>query len=420
MVAIMDPPGTQTGFGTVASAILPALSKEFDITLFATGGYGDKTLSLPMAKYGVKDFQPTPEGNAHAYNLLDEVFNARNVDCTFIYKDTGSVCEFMDKTHLSFYPSAAYLVTEGAPINNVWKRLYKDLAYERRQAVKDWTIDAPVVSSKFDAAEVLKQTGVEVAVGYHGSNHGKWRKFTKEEKAALRVQLSAVIKQEDLNDHFLFMYVARNADRKMWPRLFQIMKLVKDKRPDLKFKLIAYTKAFDMYKQNGWNLPEIAFNVGLSEFDIIYPVRSADDITGGATVDDDIASGVPSMLKWYNTADAYIHPAGGEACGLPLLEAARCGLPVLTTKYAGGWEYAEKFAMPLEVSDWIVDKTDLNWALVDKEDAANKMIKLMENKAIQAEYSNKSLKYCNYLWEDLGNVCLEASMTAMEKYKWRH
>src|ERR1035437_11146451 len=93
LVAIMDPPGTQTGFGTVADAILPALSSEFDVTLFATGGYGDKFNIQTLDKWGVKDCQNTPEGNAHSYHLVDGVIKARDPEVIFIYKDTGSVLD---------------------------------------------------------------------------------------------------------------------------------------------------------------------------------------------------------------------------------------------------------------------------------------------------------------------------------------
>lgn len=414
LLYIGEPPTANTGFGTVSKGILPYLAKEFEILQLATGGYGQDCIK-GIGQYGVKDVVITTPENTQAINLVDPLLAQHDFDAAFIYYDTGSVWEFIDKTSLSFRPIAAYTVTEGAPIMDAWIRLYDDFLFKQGFAKRNYTIEEPIVASQFDADEIERQTGRKISVGYHGADHANWRRISKDERAELRRQLGQLL-NTDLSDYFLIMYVARNAERKMWPRLFEVAKYLKDNYPDFKFKIIAHTKKFDMFKEGGWSLPEIVKRKGLAGDDVFFYDRS--DIGGNTSFESENPSD-PSMLKYYNIADLYVNVSGAEACGLPMLEAARCGLPVLAPAYSGGWEYVQKFAVPLDIQTYITDKTGLNWALINIEDCAKKIYNLAQNKGLYSQHRDLGLKHCNYKWADLGNLCLAAANNAIERYKWR-
>jgi len=413
LLYIGEPPTVNTGFGTVSKGILPYLAKEFKVTAFCVGGYGKDCLT-EIGKYGVTDAIITEPDNPHSLHMVDGILKQQQPDVIFIYKDTGSVWEFIDKSHLSFYPIAAYTVTEGAPIMDAWMRLYNDHIYKKGFSRQNYTIEEPIVASQFDADTIRLQCDREVTVGYHGVDHANWRKYSRIERDELRKQLGNQL-QTDLTDYSLLLYVARNSERKQWPRLFEIAKYIKDTRPDLKFKIMAHTKKFDMFKEGGWIMTEIIQRKGLDGDDVIFFDRS--DV-GGTTFDSEPGKSDPSMSKYYNMADLYVSVSGAEACGLPMLEAARCGLPVLCTEYAGGWEYVKQFAVPLKIQTFQTDRTGLEWALVDVKDTGDKIIQMLSNPSLHAQHSDKGLKYCNYRWADLGNKCLAAAHNALEKYKW--
>lgn len=413
LLAIMEPPTVNTGFGTVAKAIIPALAKEFEIHLLAAGGYGDKCVTSELFEgYGVDQVIITGKDNVHGIPLIDPLLNNLNPKVIFSYYDVGSVWEYMYNTFVSVFPHACYLITEGEPFLNSWKRMFDDYCFTAKTSAKNLTIDQIILSSEYATDVAKEQTGRVCPYAYHGADHANFRQLPKMDIIAFKKELGRQL-ERDLTNTFLIGYVARNAGRKKWPRLFRALKKVKDRLKeegsDKKFLLLGHTKPFDDWKHDGWLLPEEVVHAGLDGEDVFF--GTVEDI-GGMVFDSDTYY---SMVKQYNLLDLYVHPAAIEGCGLPMLEAARCGVPVLTTEWAAGWEYAKPFAMPIKVLDYDEHSVGLRQALVDIDDLADKIYKFIINPALCAEYSNRSLKYCDYTWKDLQEKSVKAAFAAMER-----
>lgn len=412
MLLIMEPPTANSGFGTVSKAICPALAQEFDCTLLATGGYG-MDCAEGLDKYGIGPWMPTTKDNVHGINGLDTFLNELNPDVIFSYYDIGSIFEYINKTFVSVYPHASYLITEGEPFMNSWKRLFHDEFFKQKISAKNFIIDEIILSSQYAVDVAKRETGRDCTFAYHGVDHAPFRKLPNLDRQEFKKQLSKQL-ETDLTNTFIVGYVARNAGRKMWPRLFHALKRVKDKLKaegsTQKVVLLAQTKPFDDFKHEGWVLHEIVERSGLDEKTDVFFGETKD--FGGMVFD---AEKSYSMVKMYNILDLYVHPSAIEGCGLPILEAAKCGVPVLTTEYAAGWEYAKDYAMPIKVLDFLEHSLGVKHALIDIEDCANKIYKFMTNPALCAEYSNRGIKHCNFSWKDLQEKVVKASYFAIEK-----
>ena len=411
ILVVCEPPLANTGFGTVARAILPALARDFEITLHATGGYG-KLDNDSLKEFGVTAYQPTYPEDMHCIKAVDQIINTIRPHGVFSYYDSGSLYEFINNSNIGFYPHATYLVTESAPLMQSWCRMFDDKAYAEGASPINFTINEIVLASNYSNGVCENQTGRSCPVAYHGADHANWRRLPKEFKRAQRKELAATLGDPELENAFIVMYVARNADRKMWPRMLQALKLAQEMAPEIPFRLFAYTKKFDNFRNEGWMLDTMAAQFGLATKMVLYP--TLEDV-GGIPFDSDVPS-QPTMIKHYNLADLYCHPSGVEGCGIPILEAARCGLPVLTTRFGAGWEYAQDFAMPIEVKDFYYHKSGIAHAMIDIEDCAKKIVNFARNKTLWHQYADAGPKRCNYKWADLGEAALEAMHRAIEKH----
>lgn len=418
---ICEPPNVNTGFGIVSQVLAKALTAEFDTMLFATGGRGNSVLTPDLfSDWHFKSACTTFQDNAHGTNFIDMKLREYEPHVVFMYYDTGSIAEYITKTHVTTWPTAAYMMVEGQPLMYMWRRMFKDIGYIQGLSPFDWTIDDILLPSETAVQDVIKETGRECDFARHGGDHANFRKMPGSLKKELREQLALDCQDASLKDAFIFLYNARNVERKAWPRLFRALKLAQDLCPERKIKLLGHTKVFDNFKLGGWALNEEAEKAGLSKDSIIWtmPVNDAEapnkDHNMPFDVPDD--SKVTSLIKLYNTADAYIHPSCVEAAGIPIIEAARCGLPVLTTDYSSGGEYGKLCgAVPLPVHDWWYHSSGMEHALIDIKQTAEIMVKLVRNEAWQHQLSAASLKGSSTLtWDTLATKCVESAERAIK------
>jgi len=412
LLYIAEPPTVNSGFGVVSQQIVPALAQEFDIHALCTGGYGPKCLE-GLKDYGVSMATWTDSNNLHGIpQLNNEILKKYEPDVIFTYYDIGSVMEYLKSSWISYYPHASYLIAEGEPMMQSWCRMFEDKPWRDKKTKQKLEIEEIILPSNYSNQVAIDQTGRSCRVAHHGYDHANWQQFPNDVRKQLRTQLATTLQQEWADNTYVIMYNARNAGRKQWPRLFRIVALAQQMAPEIEFKILAHTKVFDDFKLEGWGLTEEVTQAKLNQENVIFSQPDKDNPLAFVTLPNEKKG---SLCKLYNCSDMYLHPSAVEGAGIPIMEAARCGLPVLTTQYAAGWEYAKDYALPLPVSDYYHHSSGVEHALVDIQLSAEKVVEVARNRSLQHQLSAKSLKNCNFTWDNLKKQVVEASIAAIKK-----
>ena len=195
-----------------------------------------------------------------------------------------------------------------------------------------------IAVSRFGQSE-LKKSKIESTYIPHGVSE-VYRPLGMVRRIACREMFSI-----DL-DEFVVGIVAMNRSRKLISRQILGYKRFLELNPDVKSHLFLWTdiQPIRRYDEPSTGvsdvgvslLPEI-MELGMGE-SILWPDRK------------NVADGIPEwdgdnyidgwdMVKLYNSFDVNMLCTGGEAAGLPYIEAAACGVPSICTDYAGAPEY---------------------------------------------------------------------------------
>lgn len=139
-------------------------------------------------------------------------------------------------------------------------------------------------------------------------------------------------------DHFIVLYVSRNAQRKMTPDVMVSFKELLDRleatHGHRKATLLMHTDPID---QEGTNLPMVASHLGISE-SVVYSKDRID---------------FSMMNTLYNIADVLVSRSSAEGFGLTVLEAKMAGTPVVglmtggVTRQVKDHETGEEFGVAL-------------------------------------------------------------------------
>lgn len=186
-------------------------------------------------------------------------------------------------------------------------------------------------------------------------------------------------------DDFTVLTVAMNRSRKMIPQMLKGYKRFLELNPDVKSHMLLWTDVSGSMQSPldgpvalgvsdvGVNLvPEIlALELGMN---VNWPDKK--------TID----KGIPDwsgeehgwdMVKMYNAADAFLLCSGGEAAGLPYLEALACGVTPIGTDYAGAPEYVGP-GINVRWNDYVIMNTPgVRRPLADIDKMAEALTKIM-------------------------------------------
>ena len=183
-------------------------------------------------------------------------------------------------------------------------------------------------------------------------------------------------------DAFVVLLLARNQVRKMIPRQLRGFKRFVESNPDVKIQMLLWTPVqpespIDSVlgvSDVGVNLlPEI-MRLGLNE-NIVWPKWPDVKKIGGLPERD--KDGPWDMVRMYNCADAHVLCSGGEAAGLPYLEASACEVPTMGTDYAGAPEYIGP-GQAIPYSDYDVNNTPgVRYVKVDIDKMAEGLTKIL-------------------------------------------
>ncbi len=196
-------------------------------------------------------------------------------------------------------------------------------------------------------------------------------------------------------DEFVVMTVADNQERKnLWAGM-HIIKTLKDKHPDRKFRYVMVTKEESPV---GWRLRDLAQSEGIVREYLPFQ------------------RGIPPKNLWglYACADAYLQPSKAEGLGLPVLEAMACGVPVVCTNTGAMAELcAEERGLLADVKYSMIDV----WGnsrrdFIDTDHAAQLLSNIMTSPE-DKEYEERALAYVRSRTWDVAVNQVDAKLTEL-------
>jgi len=207
-------------------------------------------------------------------------------------------------------------------------------------------------------------------------------------------------------DHFVVGIVAMNRARKQIPRMLRTYKRFLELNPDVKSTLMLWTNVYPAKQPEQPTtgvadvgvhlLPEIE-RLGLGNHVHFPDWRDVEKLGGLPEYDPQTGWDMPHL---YNSFDVLLFTTGGEAFGLPLIEAQSCGVPVVTTDYAGAPEQVGA-GLTVKVADWdVINTPGTRYALVDIDEAAEALTKIMN--ADSEKLARKARKFAErYDWKNI-------------------
>lgn len=347
VLIVGDAPHLKTGFGRVNGIA----AKAFQDAGYEVGAVSGLTLDPPDQDNDITMFYPE-QGDVLGVVRSTTAITEFDPDVIYHTGEPGTLTAFAQVVPVRI-PFVGYVPIEGEPIVN-----------------HDWRNILPAVSlitcSKYGADVLKRDVGIDVPWVYHGIDHNVFR---------VNGRRDMVRSMTGWSDKFVVMTVATNVRRKQHPRLFAAMKILKERYHQKDIILYDHTIPFDGYWLEGWNLPEIAYSMGLFNEIVFNPAmgKNNDAIPEVGQFDN------LGLVDLYNAADLFVLPSQVEGFGLPIAEAMACGLPVMVTQYAAGWEVASPAGIPIPVKDWETHKSGTQYANADVEAMAREILRLRRN-----------------------------------------
>lgn len=227
-------------------------------------------------------------------------------------------------------------------------------------------------------------------------------------------------------DDFVVGIVAMNRVRKMIPRQIRVYKRFLENNPDVKSHLFLWTNMNPPSRP-----PEMTLGVADTGVNLIEEIMRL-DLAGGKNdvrwmdpndfARAEAVGGIPEvdpeggwdMRKLYNCFDVLSELTGGEAVGLPKLEAQACGVPCVCTDYAGAPEYlGSGYTVPAD--DYVIISTPgVRRALVDIDKGAEALARIMNGDP--ARYARRARRFAErYSWENVMDGYMKPFLQEVEE-----
>lgn len=194
-------------------------------------------------------------------------------------------------------------------------------------------------------------------------------------------------------DKFIFMTMGKNTERKRIDLVIEAFSkfLKKVSNPD-NYILYAHTNGNDYGPANGTDLGSQVNELGLLKkvifcSELTYQNRGVSKET---------------LYQRYSICDCAISLSGGEGFNYCTAEAMLFGLPIIYTDFGGHTTYCSSAGLPVKVAYYLNAKNYyMQWGLADTDDAANKMIEIVNNEALRKQLSKNGKEYAfkNLDWD---------------------
>jgi len=242
------------------------------------------------------------------------------------------------------------------------------------------SVDLPIAMSVY-GVESARVNGIASAYIPHGVDTKLFHP-PKNKEAAKRAL--------GYQGRFVVLSDARNQPRKMLPRTLEIFRRFARGKDDVLLHLHCDPN------DPAARAPEYHYSL-LEDIELLgisHKVR----LTEGMTID----GGVPlsGLAAIYQAADVHLLSSWGEGFGLPTLQAAAAGAVPMACEYTTSLELTAGHGEPVRIRRFLPDQFGIRRALVDIDDAVEKLERLYVDRELLAERSAASARFAQgYDWE---------------------
>ena len=236
-------------------------------------------------------------------------------------------------------------------------------------------VDIPIAMSEF-GRETAHHSGIECTYIPHGVDRSVF--FAPEDREQAKAEADATGK-------FLVLSDSRNQPRKLLPRLLDVFARFARGRPDALLHL--HTDPDDEFTKSGiysYDVRADARHLGI-ESQVRFTPGHAMKQGGGVPLS--------QLAAYYRAADVHLLASSGEGFGLPTLQAAAAGAVPMAGAYSASLELVKGHGETIEIADWSENEFGIRRALIDIDDAAARLARLYDDRALLKEKSRQSASF---------------------------
>lgn len=245
-------------------------------------------------------------------------------------------------------------------------------------------VDVPIAMSRY-GQQVARSCGVECDYIPHGVDLGVFAPPADREQAKNAV---------DAEGRFVVLSDSRNQPRKLLPRLLDVFARFAEGRPEALLHL--HTDPADEFARSptySYDVRADVRHLGLGEqvrFSPGFTMRNG----GGLSLED--------LAAYYRAADVHLSASSGEGFGLPTLQAAAAGAVPIAGAYSASLELVEGHGEAVAIADWTETEFGIRRALIDVNDAAERLARLYRDRELLRERSAQSHQFARaYDWANV-------------------
>ena len=251
---------------------------------------------------------------------------------------------------------------------------------------QSWTqmlteVDLPIAMSEF-GRDAAAKAGIKCHYIPHGVDRSHF--YPPQDRVQAKAEVDAAGK-------FLILSDSRNQPRKMLPRLLDVFAKFSAGRPDALLHL--HTDPDDEFTKSGIYSYDV--RADLRHLGIESQVR----FTPGMKVKR--GGGVPlsQLAAYYRAADVHLLASSGEGFGLPTLQAAAAGAVPMASDYSASRELVAGHGEAIAVAEWSENEFGIRRALIDVDDAVQKLAMFYDDRELLAERSRQASEFAlRYDW----------------------
>jgi glycosyltransferase involved in cell wall biosynthesis len=422
MAVIADSPRKKTGFSAVAKQIVPGfIEAGFDVRWYAILD------NIPaLANEFPWQLWPMQDSDLQGERRLPYFLHQTRPDLIWALYDPGNLYKYVVMSEVSgqirredgqAIPTVIYFPVEGIPIPIVHGSLVEHVTKGGGKAFTYCNASAEAIRKQFP--------GLEINVGFHGSDHGPFQRYSDVDRKQLR-------KLVGMDKDFWVGNAGVNKRTKQQDLLVYAATYLRHTKRDKGIKFYLHTEP-DRPILQGYPLIEMVKYYGVEDMFMFKPNtwrRGGGDYTGTEYGGDTLVMahrltmppspagrgflfGNYDMVSRYNCLDLYLDCSSVEGLGLPPLESMACGVPTVTVN--DGLVRSEVFAdgayflNPVYENTW---HTGVRLQMLDPVEIAETILKFKNDDILCNEYTTRGqLCASKYHWEDcrkkMVKACLE-------------
>lgn len=275
--------------------------------------------------------------------------------------------ELTDTPWVLYFPIDGDTAGEGLPPS--WVQLLRE-------------VDVPVAMSRY-GQRIVGRHGISCEYIPHGVDLDVFSPPPDREAAKAKIGAQG---------RFVVLSDSRNQPRKLLPRLLDVFAKFSARRSDALLHL--HTDPDDEFTRSGIYAYDVRADVrhlGL-ESQVRFTPGLRTVAGGGLSLRD--------LAAYYQASDVHLLASSGEGFGLPTLQAAAAGVVPMACAYSASRELVEGHGEAIDVEDWTENEFGIRRALIDVEDAARRLGRYYDDRALLRERSVLSRQFATaYGWD---------------------